>query len=160
MFYEGDKFGNFLFALLNTKIFMKMCLLQKEIICSQGEERKEFASNGRKLFPFRVDSFSEWKQNNFDRVYSPESVSFGNVCETNIVNKNHFRIHLSANRNIKSLKLWHSHTTAEKKKKTKKNVHVFLNCTILLQKKKCSNSDHICRHFFFKQNIDWNEVYM
>ena len=35
---------------------------------------KKFASKGSKFFPFRVDSFSEGRQNNGDRVSSPESV--------------------------------------------------------------------------------------
>ena len=38
-------------------------------------KRKEFAPHGSKLFPFRVDPFSEGKQNNFERVVSLESVS-------------------------------------------------------------------------------------
>ena len=39
-------------------------------------KRKEFAPNGRKFSPLRVDPFSEGDRNNFERVISPESVSF------------------------------------------------------------------------------------
>ena len=38
-------------------------------------KRKEFAPLGSKFFPFRVDSFSEGRQNQFVRIVSPESVS-------------------------------------------------------------------------------------
>ena len=46
---------------------------------------------GSKFFPFRIDSFSDWKQNNFVWLASPENISaaykmeFWNVmhCWTN-----------------------------------------------------------------------------
>ena len=37
--------------------------------------KKEFAHKESKFFPFRADTFSEGKQNNFDTVASSESVS-------------------------------------------------------------------------------------
>ena len=37
--------------------------------------RKEFAPMGSKFFPSRIDPFSEGRQNNFDKVASPESIS-------------------------------------------------------------------------------------
>ena len=46
------------FAFLHTKPL----LFEKEIICSQ-------------FFPFKVDLSSEGRQNNSDRIASPESVS-------------------------------------------------------------------------------------
>ena len=38
-------------------------------------KRKEFAPFGSQFFSFRVDFFSEERQNNSDRVVSPDSVS-------------------------------------------------------------------------------------
>ena len=37
-------------------------------------KRKEFATKGSKLFPFKVDPFSERRQTYFDRGPSPKSV--------------------------------------------------------------------------------------
>ena len=38
-------------------------------------KREQYASKGRKLIPFRMESFSEGRQNNFGRVVCPENVS-------------------------------------------------------------------------------------
>ena len=46
-------------------------------------KRKEFAPMGSKFFPFRVDPFSEGRQNNFDRVASPERYQFPSSWITN-----------------------------------------------------------------------------
>ena len=72
--YKGDNFSGFLLAFLHTKSLLKRDLLEKL---------------GSKFFPFRVDPFSEerqnhfdksclrkGRQNHFDRVVSPESISF------------------------------------------------------------------------------------
>ena len=58
----GDNFFDFLFAFLHTMPLLEKDLhvLKKERICS---------------FPFRADSFSEWRQNNFDRAASSEILS-------------------------------------------------------------------------------------
>ena len=50
VFYKGDNFCDFLFWLCHTK------------------------AKGSKVFPYRVDPFSEGRKQ-FDRVISPESVS-------------------------------------------------------------------------------------
>ena len=58
--------------------FMTFCLLS----CTPSpfwkgdySKRKEFAPRRSKFFPFRIDPFSEGRQNNFDRVTSPENDS-------------------------------------------------------------------------------------
>ena len=56
-FYKGDK--------LCTKLLLK----------GVSSKRKEFALKGRKFFPFRVDSFTNGSQNNFDKVVFLISVS-------------------------------------------------------------------------------------
>ena len=49
-----------------------MGLLLKERICTKWiySGRKELAPSGTKFFPFRVDPFSEVRQNNFNRFAS------------------------------------------------------------------------------------------
>ena len=42
IFCKGDNFCDFLFAFLNTKLFLKRGLLKKERICSQGEQILSF----------------------------------------------------------------------------------------------------------------------
>ena len=57
-FNKGDNFYDFLFA--------------EKGIYSRG---KEFAPKESKFFPLRVDIFLEGRQNNFDRITTPEGVS-------------------------------------------------------------------------------------
>ena len=65
IFCKGDDFCNFLFAFLYIKPPLKKV----------HSKRKEFAPFGSKFFPFWVDQISIARQNNFDRVSSPESIS-------------------------------------------------------------------------------------
>ena len=55
----------FLFGFLYTNVFRKNGLLYEERLCSPWEQ----------FFPFRIDSFSEGRQNKFDRLASIECVS-------------------------------------------------------------------------------------
>ena len=59
MICKRDNFGDFLFAFLHNKFIYS--------------KRKEFAPHGHgsNFFPFWVDSFSEGRQNKFDRVTPP-----------------------------------------------------------------------------------------
>ena len=58
---KGDNICDFLFAFLDTK--------------GSTLKGKNLLRLGANSFLFRVDPFSEGRQNNFDRVVSPESVS-------------------------------------------------------------------------------------
>ena len=64
IFNMGDNFCDFLFGFLHTNPLLKRV----------HSNRKEFAPKGSKLFPFRVDSFSEGSKENFDTVISLENV--------------------------------------------------------------------------------------
>ena len=59
IFYKGDNFYNFPFALLHT-------------IKGGFSEKKEYAPMESKFFPFRENPFSEGSKHNFNRVTSPE----------------------------------------------------------------------------------------
>ena len=65
IFYKGHNFCNFMFAFLHTKSLLKEVYTKK----------KTFASKGNKFFHFKVDPFSEGRQNNLDRVITPENDS-------------------------------------------------------------------------------------
>ena len=56
--YKGDTISDFLFALLHTK----------------HSTMKEFAAMESKFLPFKIDPFSEGRQNKFAQVDSPENV--------------------------------------------------------------------------------------
>ena len=61
MFYNRDNFYVSLFVFLQPNPFWKRIYTK----------RKEFAPNGSKFFPFRVDLTSKWKQITFDRITQP-----------------------------------------------------------------------------------------
>ena len=75
-FYKGGKVCNCLFAFMHTKFLWKRCRLLKERTCSpiQGVKFFPFKEAGNELFPFRIDSFSELLQKNFESVFSPQSL--------------------------------------------------------------------------------------
>ena len=60
--------------------FMSSCLAvlhTKPLLKGVYAKRKEyFFPTGNKFFPFRIDTFSEGRQNNFDRIVSPEKYQF------------------------------------------------------------------------------------
>ena len=62
--YKGGNFCDFLFAFLHTSLLLK----------GANSKRKEFSPVGSKFFPLSVDSFSEGRQTNFERVVSLESI--------------------------------------------------------------------------------------
>ena len=80
-FNKGDNFYYFLFVSCTPGTFWKgVCSKRKEfaplgpfwkVVCST---RKEFAQKGSQFFSFRVDPFSEERQNNTDKVAAPESI--------------------------------------------------------------------------------------
>ena len=65
--YKADNSIDFLF-----------CFLAHQVPSEWGStlKGKEFAPMGTRLFPFKVDFFLEGRQNNFERVIFPESISF------------------------------------------------------------------------------------
>ena len=68
IFDKGKKnICDFLFDFMLIKPLLKRDLIQREWIC---------ATLRRKFFPFRVDSFSEGRQNNFKRATSPLKAAF------------------------------------------------------------------------------------
>ena len=64
-FYNIDNFYDFLFAFLQKAFWKRMY-----------STMKAFAPNGSKFFPFRLDILLEGRQNIFDRVAFPESLSY------------------------------------------------------------------------------------
>ena len=62
IFYKGDNYCDFLDLFSNKReYFVTSCLFSLH------------TAKGSKFFPFRVGPVSEGRQNNFDRVASPES---------------------------------------------------------------------------------------
>ena len=74
--YKGDKCHDFRFAFPYSKR-KEFAPLRIDTFSEGGvySKRKEFAPKGSKFFPFTADPFSEGRQNNFDGVASPESLS-------------------------------------------------------------------------------------
>ena len=77
MFYKGDNFRNFLFALLHNNFLLKRINSEREGGAPLGSTLKDrsLLPKGYKFFPSRVDTFSEERQNNIDKVASPENAS-------------------------------------------------------------------------------------
>ena len=78
LFYTVDNFYDFLLALMHCKFlfhkendfltsYLYSCT-QKSLLKRAYPKRKEFAPIGSKFFPFRVDPFSEGRQNSFQCV--------------------------------------------------------------------------------------------
>ena len=76
IFYKGDNFCVFLYALLHPKPFWKGSTVKGKNLLPMGANSflLEY-THWSKFFPFTVDPFLKGRQNNNDRVASPEIIS-------------------------------------------------------------------------------------
>ena len=78
--YKGDNFCEFLFTLMRT------------VLCEKGStlKGKNFLPQGSKFFPFKVNLFSQGRQNSFEKLTCPESVAVSlnfDPCRTLVTNE-------------------------------------------------------------------------